>query len=74
MTYLPLFKASVHGKINKWTVEVKDNKFRTISGYSDGIQTFSEWTICEGKNIGKKNNSKKIWWLRNFIVILSYNN
>jgi ATP-dependent DNA ligase len=57
MTYQPLFKKSTHGKINKWTVEVEENKFRTISGYSDGVQTTSEWTICEGKNIGKKNET-----------------
>jgi DNA ligase-1 len=57
MTYQPLFKKSTHGKINKWTVEVEDNKFRTISGYSDGVQTTSEWTVCEGKNIGKKNET-----------------
>jgi len=57
MIYPPLFKKSTHGKINKWTVEVEENKFRTISGYSDGVQTTSEWTICEGKNIGKKNET-----------------
>ena len=50
-----LFKRAVNGKINEWTVEVKNNCFRTISGYIDGVKTKSEWTCCSGKNIGKKN-------------------
>jgi DNA ligase-1 len=52
-----IYKRAVNGKINQWTVEVEDNQYRTISGYHDGVQTTSEWTVCEGKNIGKKNET-----------------
>lgn len=52
-----LYKRAVNGKINEWTVEVKNNCFRTISGYNDGVKTTSEWTCCSGKNIGKKNET-----------------
>jgi len=50
-----LFKRAVNGKINEWTVEIENNCFRTISGYTDGVKTTSEWTCCSGKNTGKKN-------------------
>jgi DNA ligase-1 len=52
-----LFSRAVNGKTLEYTIEVKENKFRTISGYTDGIKTTSEWTICQGKNIGKKNET-----------------
>jgi DNA ligase-1 len=52
-----LYKRAVNGKINEWTVEIKKNCFRTISGYNDGVKTTSEWTCCAGKNIGKKNET-----------------
>ena len=50
-----LYALAVNGKTLEWVVEVKDNGFRTISGYTDGVKTVSEWTYCQGKNIGKKN-------------------
>ena len=50
-----LFKRAVNGKVNEWTVEIENNCFRTISGYTDGVKTTSEWTCCSGKNTGKKN-------------------
>jgi DNA ligase-1 len=50
-----LYKRAVNGKINEWTIEVNGACFRTISGYTDGIKTTSEWTCCEPKNVGKKN-------------------
>ena len=52
-----LFKRAVNGKINQWEVEVNGACFRTISGYTDGIKTTSEWTCCEVKNAGKKNST-----------------
>ena len=52
-----LFKRAVNGKTLEWEIEVKDECFRTISGYTDGIKTTSEWTCCEAKNIGKKNGT-----------------
>ena len=50
-----LYALAVNGKTLEWVVEIKDNGFRTISGYTDGVKTVSEWTYCQGKNIGKKN-------------------
>jgi DNA ligase-1 len=50
-----LFKRSVNGKTLEWEVEVNGACFRTISGYTDGVKTSSEWTCCEAKNTGKKN-------------------
>jgi len=52
-----LYKRAVNGKINEWTIEVEGACFRTISGYTDGIKTTSEWTCCEPKNVGKKNST-----------------
>ena len=57
MIYKPLYKRATNGKINQWTIEIDHNKFRTIAGYHDGVQTTSEWTVCDGKNIGKKNET-----------------
>jgi ATP-dependent DNA ligase len=56
-TWPILYKRSVNGKISQYQIEVENNRFRTISGYTDGIKTISEWTQCEGKNIGKKNET-----------------
>lgn len=50
-----LYKRAVNGKTLEWEIEVENNCFRTISGYTDGIKTTSEWTCCEVKNAGKKN-------------------
>jgi DNA ligase 1 len=50
-----LYKRTSDGKIEQWKIEVKDNKFKTISGQKDGKQTTSKWTECSGKNTGKSN-------------------
>ena len=50
-----LYKKTTVGKTQIWTIEVSGNKFRTISGQSDGKKITNKWTICEGKNVGKKN-------------------
>jgi DNA ligase-1 len=52
-----LYKRAVNGKVNEWTIEVKGNCYRTISGYTDGQKTTTEWTCCEGKNIGRSNET-----------------
>lgn len=52
-----LYKRDVLGKILTWTVEVDQDKYRTISGYIDGVQSTSEWTTCYAKNVGKKNET-----------------
>jgi DNA ligase-1 len=52
-----LYKRAVNGKINEWTIEIDGHCFRTISGYTDGQKTTTEWTCCEGKNVGKVNET-----------------
>lgn len=50
-----LYKRAVNGKINEWTVEVDNHCYRTITGYTDGQKTTTEWTCCEAKNSGRAN-------------------
>jgi len=52
-----LYSRSTTGKVLEWTIEVLDNHYRTISGYTDGIKTVSQWTVCEGKNLGRSNET-----------------
>jgi len=52
-----LYSRSTTGKVLEWTIEVSGNQYRTISGYIDGIKTTSQWTVCEGKNIGRSNET-----------------
>jgi DNA ligase-1 len=51
----PLFKQATNGKPLEWSIEIKDNCYRTISGYTDGVKTSTEFTCCKPKNQGKKN-------------------
>ena len=50
-----LYKRTTVGKVQSWEIEVKGNKFRTISGQQDGKKITNKWTVCKGKNVGKKN-------------------
>ncbi len=43
------------GATNEWTIEVVNNKYRSIAGQIGGKMKISEWTICYGKNIGRAN-------------------
>lgn len=54
--YDTLYTIDSTGKTRTWRQEQQGNKYRTIAGVkgSDNLVT-SEWTICEGKNLGKKN-------------------
>lgn len=55
MKFPTLYKRTNAGKIQEWTMEVEGNRFRTISGQTDGKKVTSEWTACFGKNIGRAN-------------------
>lgn len=50
-----LFKRATTGKVLEHTIEVEGNAYRTHSGYVDGVKTTTEWTYCQGKNIGRSN-------------------
>ena len=52
-----LFKRATNGKVLEHTIEVEGNAYRTISGYVDGVKTTTEWTYCQGKNIGRSNET-----------------
>jgi DNA ligase-1 len=50
LIYPILYKRSVTGKVSTWQVEVKDDCFRTISGFEDGQKVTSAWTCCSAKS------------------------
>jgi DNA ligase-1 len=52
-----LYKRTKTGAVQVWSVEVEENKFRTVEGQLNGKMTTSEWTTCVGKNIGKTNET-----------------
>jgi DNA ligase-1 len=52
-----LFSRTATGAIQQWDIEVTDNRFRVICGQVGGQLVTSEWSQCEGKNIGKKNET-----------------
>lgn len=55
MLLKPIYKATNGGKIQEWTIEVVENRYRTISGQTDGKKVVSEWTEVFGKNTGRAN-------------------
>jgi ATP-dependent DNA ligase len=50
-----VYKQTKTGATQEWTVEVEGNRYRTISGQTDGKKTISEWTTVYGKNTGRAN-------------------
>jgi DNA ligase-1 len=56
--FLPaLYSQRSDGGTQGWTVEIEGNKYRTHSGVHKGAIVVSEWTVCEGKNIGRANET-----------------
>jgi DNA ligase-1 len=52
-----LYKYTTTGKIQEWTMYVKGNQFWSVEGIKDGKLTPTEPTVCEGKNIGRSNET-----------------
>ena len=57
-----LYSKRENGGLQEWTIEILEPAystgaagFRTIAGKVDGKLQVSEWTYCQGKNLGKKN-------------------
>jgi len=50
-----LFARTNTGAVQTWIIEVEGNKYRTHYGQIDGAIQITEWTLCAGKNTGKKN-------------------
>ena len=44
-------------RINQWSIEVKGDCYRTISGFYGMTLTTTAWTCCKPKNIGKSNGT-----------------
>lgn len=52
-----LYKKTKTGATQVWDIEIDGNRFRTIEGQLNGKMTTSEWTITEGKNVGRANET-----------------
>lgn len=52
-----LYSRTSTGATQTWEIEIDSHKYRTISGQKDGKKTVSEWTECEGKSIGRSNET-----------------
>lgn len=58
MKNLPvLYSRTSNGAVQVWQIETKGNSFYTIEGLQNGKMTTSVPTVCEGKNIGRANET-----------------
>ena len=58
--YETLYSRDSLGNIRIWKMEQNGSKYRTVAGLQNGEQVISEWTVAEGKNQGKKNETSSI--------------
>lgn len=57
-TYPILYSLTSTGATQIWFCESDGHgRFRSTSGQKDGAKTCCEWTVCEGKNLGKANET-----------------
>jgi hypothetical protein len=52
-----LYKYNTKGQAQQWEIKVVGNSYYTVEGHVGGKLTTSEPTICEGKNLGKVNET-----------------
>jgi len=57
MKFKTLYARTSTGAIQEWTILVEDNYYYTIYGQKDGQLVTTLPSYCEGKNIGKKNET-----------------
>lgn len=58
MSDLPiLYSRTSNGSIQQWRICVEGDRYYTVEGLVDGKQTTTPPTYCEGKNIGKANET-----------------
>ncbi|MDA8119895.1 MAG: hypothetical protein M0Z85_07605 [Gammaproteobacteria bacterium] len=50
-----LYKRTSTGAIQQWSQEIDGPRYRTFSGQVGGKLVVSEWTVCQGKNLGRAN-------------------
>lgn len=54
--YKTLYKLNKNSRLQQWTIEVSENRYRTLEGLFQGKISTSEWTICSEKNSGRANS------------------
>ena len=59
MEFPTLYKETATKAINKWTIFVENNYYWTEFGKIDGAMQTSDRTYCEGKNIGRSNETTR---------------
>lgn len=57
MDFKKLFQRNTSGSVQEWQIFVEDNFYYTISGKKDGKLVESAKTYCQGKNLGKSNET-----------------
>ncbi len=56
-THETLYTKDSIGNTRIWFMERDNDRYRTVSGILDGAKVTSEWTVAEGKNSGKANET-----------------
>lgn len=54
-TFPKLYKKTVKGQLNEWSIEVSVDKYRTTYGKVGGKLQTTQWTVCEPTNVGRSN-------------------
>lgn len=57
MQFNTLYARTSTGAVQQWTITVKDNYYTTTYGQKDGQLVTTAPSYCEGKNVGKKNET-----------------
>lgn len=57
MQHNTLYKRTSTGAIQIWYMESESNRYRSTSGQIDGKKTTTEWTVVDGKNQGRANET-----------------
>lgn len=52
-----LYSLTSLGQTQTWSIETKGARFRTTEGILGGVLTTSAWTQCQGKNVGRANET-----------------
>lgn len=55
-----LYKRTTNGGIQTWQIHAEENYFWTVEGLLNGTLTTSKPTYCEGKNLGRANETSPI--------------
>lgn len=57
ITHKTLYSKTSTGATQIWRLEQEASKYRAVSGQLNGQLVIHDWTICEGKNLGKANET-----------------